>query len=188
MSQTTDKIIYWSRYEGTPGTFYTAATIRGLCFISSPDIGIQELENWAARRFPKYELVEDDKRLERYKRELDEYFKGERRTFTVPVDVEGTAFQKKIWEVLKEIPYAETYTYSQIANMVNKPTAARAVGAAIGNNPLLVTIPCHRVVGKNGSLTGYRGGLEMKKQLLQLEQENVGVNNGGTNNHRHSSH
>lgn len=170
MTQMINHIVYWCRYTTDIGNFYLAATAGGLCFIGSPNEGIQELMNWAKQRFLKVELLEDDQKLELYKQELDEYFKGERRMFTLPVDVKGTAFQMVIWKALKEIPYGETYTYSQIAGMINKPTAVRAVGAAIGRNPLLVSVPCHRVVGKNGSLTGYRGGLEMKKQLLQLEQ------------------
>lgn len=171
MEQTINQIIYWSRYTSKIGRFYLAATINGLCFMGSPNKGIEELENWANKRFPTYELVQDDKRLDPYKQELEEYFIGERRTFSMPVDVEGTPFQMKIWAALKEIPYGETITYSQIANMINKPSAVRAVGTAIGRNPLLVSVPCHRVVGKDGSLTGYRGGLEMKKSLLQLEQK-----------------
>ncbi|MGG3640943.1 methylated-DNA--[protein]-cysteine S-methyltransferase [Bacillus gobiensis] len=171
MAQTINQIIYWSRYTSKIGRFYLAATINGLCFMGAPNKGIEELENWANKRFPTYELVQDDKMLDPYKQELEEYFKGERRTFSMPVDVEGTPFQMKIWAVLKEIPYGETFTYSQIANMINKPAAVRAVGTAIGRNPLLVSVPCHRVVGKDGSLTGYRGGLEMKKSLLQLEQK-----------------
>ena len=97
--------------------------------------------------------------------------KGKEQTFTVSFDYKGTAFQLAVWNALCEIPYGQTTSYSDIANSINKPTAVRAVGAAIGANPVLITVPCHRVVGKNGSLTGYRGGLEMKTQLLDLEKE-----------------
>ena len=99
------------------------------------------------------------------------YLEGKRKIFTVPFDFNGTAFQLAVWNALCEIPYGQTKSYSDIANYINKPAAVRAVGAAIGANPVLITVPCHRVVGKNGSLTGYRGGLEMKTQLLDLERQ-----------------
>lgn len=84
-------------------------------------------------------------------------------TFTIPIDVYGTAFQLAVWNTVREIPYGETHSYSEIAERIQKPNAVRAVGTAVGANPLLITIPCHRVIGKNGKLTGFRGGLEMKK-------------------------
>lgn len=90
-------------------------------------------------------------------------------TFTIPIDVYGTAFQLAVWNTVREIPYGETHSYSEIAERIQKPNAVRAVGTAVGANPLLITIPCHRVIGKNGKLTGFRGGLAMKKELLKLE-------------------
>lgn len=110
--------------------------------------------------------------LERAQKELEEYFRGERSTFTVPIQPEGTEFQKKVWQALLEIPYGETRTYGEIAAAVGNPKASRAVGMANHNNPIPVIIPCHRVVGKNGSLTGYAGGLDKKTALLELERSN----------------
>ena len=104
------------------------------------------------------------------KRQLEEYFAGERREFDVPVDMEGTVFQKKVWRALIEIPYGEVRSYSEIAEKIGSPKAVRAVGMANHVNPIPVIVPCHRVVGKNGSLTGYAGGLEMKKWLLEMEK------------------
>ena len=100
-----------------------------------------------------------------------EYLEGKRKDFTLSFDYNGTAFQQAVWKALCEIPYGQTKSYSDVANHINKPAAVRAVGAAIGKNPILITVFCHRVIGKDGSLTGFRGGLEMKKQLLELEQK-----------------
>ena len=103
-------------------------------------------------------------------RQLQEYFAGERRRFELPCELRGTDFQKKVWSALETIPYGQTRSYGDIARMVGSPKAVRAVGAANGKNPLWIVVPCHRVVGADGSLTGYAGGLEMKKRLLELEQ------------------
>lgn len=104
------------------------------------------------------------------RRQLQEYFAGERKAFALPLAPAGTAFQKKVWAALREIPWGETRSYGDIARAIGKPTACRAVGMANGRNPLPVFIPCHRVIGTNGSITGYSGGLEKKKFLLRLEE------------------
>ena len=101
--------------------------------------------------------------------ELEEYFAGARKTFTVPLSPRGTQFQLAVWEALRAIPYGQTRTYGEIAAAVGRPRAARAVGMANHDNPLLIFTPCHRVVGKNGSLTGFACGLEVKRRLLELE-------------------
>ena len=103
-------------------------------------------------------------------RQLREYFAGERKAFALPLAPAGTAFQKKVWAALREIPWGETRSYGDIARAIGKPTASRAVGMANGRNPLPVFIPCHRVIGTNGSITGYSGGLEKKRFLLRLEE------------------
>ena len=102
-------------------------------------------------------------------RQLNEYFGGERRTFTVALDPHGTAFQKRVWDALLTIPFGETRSYAQIAQQIGEPTAYRAVGAANGRNPLSIIAPCHRVIGTNGALTGFAGGLATKQKLLALE-------------------
>ena len=103
-------------------------------------------------------------------RQLKEYFAGERRSFDLPIHIAGTAFQEKVWRELKKIPYGETVSYGQIAANIGNPKASRAVGSANHNNPVSIVIPCHRVIGANGKLTGYGGGLDMKKMLLDLER------------------
>ena len=102
-------------------------------------------------------------------KELIEYFNGKRKSFTVRCNFGGTPFQNKVWSALCDIPYGETASYSDIAKAVGSPNACRAVGSANNKNPIPIIVPCHRVIGKNGSLIGYAGGIEIKKKLLQIE-------------------
>lgn len=102
-------------------------------------------------------------------RELEEYFAGRRRTFAVPLAPRGTAFQLEVWQALRAIPYGETVSYAELAARIGRADAARAVGLANGANPLPVIVPCHRVIGSDGSLTGFGGGLSIKRALLELE-------------------
>lgn len=102
--------------------------------------------------------------------QLAEYFAGDRREFDLPVVFEGTPFQQVVWRALQDIPCGATVTYGQLADRIGRPTASRAVGLANGRNPISIVVPCHRVVGTNGSLTGYGGGLDRKRYLLSLEQ------------------
>lgn len=101
--------------------------------------------------------------------ELDEYFAGRLRTFTTPVVFDGTPFQNQVWKELRRIPYGETISYLELANRIKNPKAVRAVGLANGANPVAIIVPCHRVIGSNGSLTGFGGGLPTKRALLELE-------------------
>ena len=102
-------------------------------------------------------------------RQLAEYFAGERKRFDLPLDFNGTEFQKQVWSALLTIPFGETRSYAEIARMIGRPAACRAVGAANGKNPISIVAPCHRVIGANGTLTGFAGGLKAKEYLLQLE-------------------
>ena len=102
-------------------------------------------------------------------RELAEYFAGARKQFEVPLAMRGTPFQLDVWRALQRIPYGETRSYEQIAHSIGRPTATRAVGAANGANPIPIIVPCHRVIGKNGALTGFGGGIPVKRTLLDLE-------------------
>jgi methylated-DNA-[protein]-cysteine S-methyltransferase len=108
--------------------------------------------------------------LKKAKKQLDEYFKGKRDQFDVPLFFSGTVFQKKVWRALMRIPYGQTLSYGELAREIGKPKAARAVGMANNKNPLCIIVPCHRVIGADGSLTGYAGGLDKKKWLLKLEK------------------
>ncbi|MEA5093408.1 MAG: methylated-DNA--[protein]-cysteine S-methyltransferase [Sedimentibacter saalensis] len=102
--------------------------------------------------------------------QLNEYLEGKRNSFDLPLNPNGTEFQKKVWAALCDIPYGETRSYKQIAEYIGNPKACRAVGMANNKNPIMIFIPCHRVVGSDGSLTGYAGGLDMKEKLLSLEK------------------
>jgi len=117
-------------------------------------------------------LVEDGGHtiLVETERQLAAYFEGRLQTFTVPLDFHGTAFQKEVWAALMAIPFGETRSYAEIARRIGRPSASRAVGAANGRNPISIIAPCHRVVGSNGALTGFAGGLETKALLLGLER------------------
>ena len=103
-------------------------------------------------------------------KQMREYFEGKRKAFDLPLRPDGTDFQKKVWNALLEIPFGETRSYQDIANAVGSPKACRAVGMANHQNPIIIVIPCHRVIGKNGKLVGYGGGLSMKEKLLLLEK------------------
>jgi len=102
--------------------------------------------------------------------QLTEYFAGQRQRFELPLAPEGTPFQQRVWRELQEVPYGVTISYGQLAARIGRPTASRAVGLANGSNPLAIVIPCHRVIGANGTLTGYGGGLPIKERLLALER------------------
>ncbi|MCK9159916.1 MAG: methylated-DNA--[protein]-cysteine S-methyltransferase [Bacteroidaceae bacterium] len=134
---------------------YAAGFITNVDFVSAGDDRIGECHNFLS---------------DRTYAELEEYFKGERKVFDLPLNLIGTDFQKKVWSALCEIPYGETCSYKDIAVAVGKPNASRAVGMANHRNPIVIIVPCHRVVGANGSLVGYGGGLDRKKWLLDLEK------------------
>lgn len=164
--------IYWTQQKYNDHAMHIAATSRGLCYVGSPHETIVELKRWANRHFQPFELVQDDAFMQQYVTELGEYWAGKRRNFTFAIDLHGTAFQLAVWEALQTIPYGQTASYSDLARLIGKPQAARAVGAALGANPVMIAIPCHRIIGKNGALTGFGGGLPLKKSLLALEQDN----------------
>ena len=115
------------------------------------------------------ELASDDPIIKETIHQLDEYFQGKRKEFDVPLSLHGTPFQTHVWEALRTIRYGETCSYQQIASMVGNEKAVRAVGMANHVNPAVIIIPCHRVIGKNGSMVGYAGGIDKKKYLLELE-------------------
>jgi methylated-DNA-[protein]-cysteine S-methyltransferase len=128
-------------------------------------------ENDGPPRVRVGEMVEDGRHpvLVETERQLGEYFAGERREFSVPLDMRGTAFQRDVWRALLEIPFGETRSYLDLAKRLGNRNATRAVGAANGRNPLSILVPCHRVIGTSGKLTGFAGGLDVKARLLGLE-------------------
>jgi methylated-DNA-[protein]-cysteine S-methyltransferase len=132
-------------------------------------------ENDNPRRVPLTDLLEEDNQsiLVETERQLEEYFAGKREAFSIPLDMRGTAFQKEVWRALQAIPFGKTFSYGEIAKQIGRPAASRAVGAANGGNPISIVVPCHRVIGSSGKLTGFAGGLEAKTYLLNLETSNL---------------
>lgn len=170
MKQMVAEAVYWTLLKESEQTIYIAATDEGLGYVGGWNGAFEEMAAWASAKYRGSALIRDDARLTRYRDELEAYMQGERMTLELRLAARGTAFQQKVWEALLAIPYGETRTYSDIAAAVGSPAAVRAVGTAIGANPVLIAVPCHRVIGKNGTLTGYRGGLAMKEALLTLER------------------
>ncbi|MFG6116395.1 methylated-DNA--[protein]-cysteine S-methyltransferase [Halobacillus sp. MO56] len=164
--------LYYDELETPLGPVTFVADKDGVCRI---DYGsYQELathhNNWARQYFLCPKFVQDDELLEPAKQEFQEYFLGTRHAFTFDYQLYGTPFQQKVWKALcEEIPYGETRSYKDIAKAIQSPKAIRAVGGAVNRNPLSIIIPCHRVIGTNGKLVGYNGGLEKKRKLLELE-------------------
>ena len=116
------------------------------------------------------EIKEETWLMRKAIKEIKEYLEGKRNSFDLPLEPEGTEFQKKVWNVLKEIPYGETRSYGEIAKLIGNEKASRAVGMANNKNPIMIIIPCHRVIGVNGKLVGYAGGLDVKEKLLNMEK------------------
>jgi methylated-DNA-[protein]-cysteine S-methyltransferase len=145
------------------GPLFLAATERGLCRIS---YRVEDQEEELARTFGARVLRMP---LDAVRRELDEYFQGRRREFDVPLDLRVAPFHEAVLHELARVPYGRTATYGALAARVGRPRAARAVGAVMNRNPIPIVLPCHRIVGANGSLTGYAGGLHVKRALLELE-------------------
>lgn len=163
------KQIYWNSMRLDEQVFFVAATDNGLCCVALPNMSFEAFTRLLAKMEPGATLVQDEAVLAPYMLQLEEYFQGKRSDFTLPLDLRGTDFQKAVWEALLKIPYGQTTSYGEVAAYIEKPRAVRAVGGAVGANPIAIVVPCHRVVGKNGTLTGYGGGLPLKTRLLQLE-------------------
>ncbi len=167
------EIVYWDSLIYNDWNFYLAATKNGLCCLRLPNESFETLENWVYKNMQNVELVQNKEKMSGYCLQLIEFLQGRRKEFSIDLDLRGTLFQKSVWQRLLKIPYGETSTYFYIAKSLNRPKASRAVGAANGSNPIPIIIPCHRVIGSDGKLTGYRGGIPFKKTLLALEQFNA---------------
>jgi methylated-DNA-[protein]-cysteine S-methyltransferase len=154
--------VLFSRIESPVGPLLLAATENGLRYL-----------HFDRGKLPKPRAgeiwVESPAALRPYEEQLCAYFRGELRDFTFKLDLQGTAFQKRCWNALLQIPYGATCSYAELARKVGSPRAFRAVGQANHTNPVAIVVPCHRVIGANGSLTGYGGGMEIKEKLLRLE-------------------
>ncbi|WP_341300599.1 methylated-DNA--[protein]-cysteine S-methyltransferase [Lysinibacillus sp. FSL H8-0500] len=163
-------VLYVDKFTYEQGDMYIVASDEGIVYIGTPNMPFDEVEVWARKPFKGYSFEENKEKLWPYIEQLTAYFKRELTEFDVPIHVKGTPFQLAVWDALRELPYGTTVSYADIAQRIGNPKAVRAVGGAIGANPILAIIPCHRVIGKNGQLTGFRSGLAMKEFLLELER------------------
>jgi O-6-methylguanine DNA methyltransferase len=157
---------FMSSYNSPLGTYTLVSSHRGVVCLEREKEMKKRLTRWKRNGIRLQRDVEYNAVLTR---ELDAYFSGKLRRFTVPLDLRGTAFQLRVWKVLCSIPYGVTRSYREVAQALGNPRATRAVGQAIGRNPVSIVVPCHRVVGSDGRLTGYGGGLPRKRALLDLE-------------------
>lgn len=162
--------LYGSTLSWSGWTFRVLSSARGLRRIELLPTPFDVLEERLGVR-----ILADDDPNKRVLQEMHEYLRGERRAFDLPLDVLGTPFQRSVWDVIASIPYGGTMSYLEVAQAVGKPRALRAVGQATGANPVSIVIPCHRVLGKSGQLTGFAGGLPLKEQLLALERGSLGL-------------
>ena len=156
--------MYYCNLDTPIGSLLLAGDEDGLSLIGFPE--------GSGRHEPEHDWIYNEKPFGEARRQLTEYFAGERRTFELSLKPTGTEFQLRVLEELQKIPYGTTCSYSDIAERIGRPKAVRAVGAANGRNPIPIVIPCHRVIGAGGDLTGFGGGLDTKEALLRLELEN----------------
>lgn len=152
------------------GKLLVATTNKGICAVTLGDSSIKLIENLQTEFVKATTIVENQDRRDWIERILKS-LEGKEVDRDLPLDIRGTAFQQQVWQALKKIPYGETRTYKNIADELNKPKATRAVGNACGTNPVALIIPCHRVLRSDGSLGGYRWGLDRKRKLLVMEQQ-----------------
>ncbi len=171
-TQSKNAILYMKSISSPIGDCTVLATDEGICWVSTPGADRTNGLLWVKRHM-YLEQVSDSQdipiSLQCATDELNRYFAGEHVSFSCPLDMHGTPFQIAVWKALLTIPYGETRSYGELANTLGRPNASRAVGAANGANPIAIIVPCHRVIGSNGSLTGYGGGLAAKEWLLKLE-------------------
>lgn len=167
--------IFYTNFDSKIGKIFIASSDRGLSRISltAGGEGEEDFFAWIKKHYPSYERVENYEQNERTVKQLVSYLDGTLKDFTIALDMKGTDFQISVWKNLREIPYGEIRTYKDIAKKIGNPKASRAVGGANRANPFPVVIPCHRVIGADGKLTGYAGkaggNLYLKEKLLRLE-------------------
>jgi methylated-DNA-[protein]-cysteine S-methyltransferase len=157
--------VYYSRFKSPVGPLLLAGSKAGLQLVSFAG------GSRAKSVDPDWRM--DNSAFVEVVHQLQSYFAGERKNFDLSLVLEGTDFQKTVWTALREIPYGETISYKELAEIIGNPRAVRAVGAANGANPIPIIVPCHRVIGNDGSLTGFGGGLPLKKHLLELESRQL---------------
>lgn len=169
----TKRVINITRLETPVGSMYACATEKGICMLDFTDRRTLEKEFKELTKYLDAVILPDEnKHFNLLRKEINEYFNGKRKSFSVPLYAPGTDFQMNVWKQLKKIPYGKTLSYKKQALAINKPKAIRAVANANGHNRISIIIPCHRVIGEDGTLTGYGGGLWRKKWFLDFEKKN----------------
>ena len=173
-NSSTNNIILINRLTTPIGPMLIAATAKGICLLEFVDRASLETRLKDFQNLLKARIISgENDHIKQAKKELSAYFNGKCKQFTVPIDSPGTLFQQSVWNALRNLDYGHTATYEQQAQKINKPNAIRAVASANGYNKIAIIIPCHRVLGKNGKMTGYSGGIERKKWLLDHEQRHI---------------
>lgn len=176
MNNKHQSIVNIAKIETEIGPMIVAATDKGICMFEFTDYKFLTLELRQLETSLKASLVESgNPHFSTLDLQLKQYFNGEIRDFNIPLDLVGTDFQKQVWLSLLQIPYGSTTTYAKQAILLGKPSAVRAVANANGKNKISIILPCHRVIGTNGTLTGYGGGIWRKKKLLELERKNIEI-------------
>ncbi|PZD95747.1 [Fe-S]-binding protein [Paenibacillus sambharensis] len=167
----------WRELDSPIGTLLVCASSRGICHVEFGGYAerLEQMEAWLSKQWPgsgaamANTAAGPSKLLDEAQRQLHDYFEGRLRSFDLPLELRGTSFQKAVWGELARIPYGEVRSYKQVAEQLGKPLAVRAVGGANNRNPVPLIVPCHRVIGANGSMVGFGGGVEIKTYLLGLE-------------------
>ena len=167
-------IILINRLTTPLGPMFICATDKGICLLEFTDRKMLETEFRDLQKLLNAEILTgENTHVKQLKKEIKEYFDGKRTTFQVALDTPGTDFQNKVWEALKKVTFGKTSTYQNLATSINQPTAVRAVARANGFNRISIVVPCHRIIGKDGNLTGYGGGIERKKWLIDFEKKGL---------------
>lgn len=157
---------YYAKMTVNEQSYYIFSTEKGLLFVGAPNQGLDEIKAY----YPSAELIQDQQVNQKAIQEITEYLQNKRQKFDIPIDVQmGTLLQRKVWQALSDIPRGSTVSYSELAENVGQRRAVRAVATAVARNPLMIVVPCHRVIRKDGSIGQYRGGVALKENLLKME-------------------
>ncbi|MDA2934626.1 methylated-DNA--[protein]-cysteine S-methyltransferase [Acidobacteria bacterium AH-259-D05] len=167
--------LYFQELDTLIGKLQVAASSVGVCRICFPAESPSDRFSWFNRHFSRVPEEGSEAAISEAIEQLDRYFQGRQPTFRMPLDLRGTPFQIRVWRELLKIPYGSTVSYGEVAGRIGSPRASQAVGSAVGRNPVPIVVPCHRVIGHDGALVGFGGGLATKEKLLELEGAHVGV-------------
>lgn len=163
--------LFFTHYKFNQWRFVLVGTRKGICYIKEESESDADLDRFKLKYFPCFQWIERDHCFVEAKHALSAYLSKKSIIIDFEIDEYGTDFQRLVWQQLRQLPYGQTTSYQAVAQQIGRPKAVRAVAQAIGKNPLILFTPCHRVIGKNGGLTGYRAGLNLKKKFIKLEHK-----------------